>query len=108
MATTIFFDDLRDPNGIDHVFIRCLLFKQNDTLLIATLPDGERFFAPKGDSPPLNTTFMAPSDVNTPIKVVVRVGNPDWAGADNRASCEQRIVPDGSTLTFDGERFEVI
>lgn len=118
MPGTIYFKDTRDPNGIDHIAQRCLLFKNGDTAalnpvfhLTAFLPDGERFFLPAGDSlagqDPMRS-FTIPADVDSPIQAVVNVSNPDWAGHDNRLTCEVFIVPDGGTLSFDGTNYSVI
>ena len=110
MGTTIFFKDTRDPEADVIIAKRCLMFKEDDTLFFATLPDGERFMIPDGLPFEERTipAFSAPDDINTPIKVVVGVGAAGFLGADNRAKCEVRIVPDGGTLTYDGSRYEVI
>lgn len=92
---------------------RCLMFKQDDTILFATLPNGEHLFMAEetmveGHPELTASSFTAPDDIPAPIKLVVNVGAPNIIGADNRAFCEQRIIPNGGTLTFNGERFEVV
>ena len=109
MGTTIFFKDTRDP-GMEISAKRCLMFKEDDTVFIATLPDGERLMVPDGLPFEERTipSFTAPDDIKTAIKVVVSVSAPEFFGVDNRAKCEVRIVPPGGTLTYDGTRYEVI
>lgn len=118
MPGTIFFKDTRNPNGIDHISQRCLLFKNGDTAalnplfhLALFLPDGERFFVPAGDllndQDPLRP-FIIPSDVDAPIQAVVNVSNPNSLGHDNRLSCAVFMVPDGGTLVFDGVNYSVL
>lgn len=113
MPGTIFFQDTRHPQGIDHVSSRCLLFKNDDPFLAIPLPDGERFFLPDGDTltnantpPGVNDPkrpFTIPSDVNAPIKAVV-----DVESHANIRDCPFHMVPDGGTLSYDGTTFTVI
>lgn len=118
MPGTIFFRDTRDFSGIDHDPKRCLLFKSTDTAaenplfhLALFLPDGERFFMPQGDTvndQDPTRPFVIPDDVMPPIQAVVNVSNADWAGHDNRLTCQTFMVPDGGTLQFDGLNYTVI
>lgn len=113
MPGTIFFRDSRLPDGIDHVLSKCLLYKNDDVILLATLPDGERFFVPDGDRisnpnpPPAELDpkrpFSIPSDVSAPIKALVDVDK-----HANLNDCPVFMIPDGGTLSYDGTTFTVI